>query len=302
MTDFLPTDLRLGDITILFGEANGRYPDGNSLLVSGRDQTLLVDPSLGVQRRGGAPLRVDQVVISHAHEDHLAGLEHFPGACVWCHEADLVGVQSLDGLLQIYGMDAEAEASFREDLVDTFHISGRVDASTFEDGHVFDLGGRTVTVVHLPGHTRGHCGLMIEPDGFFYVADIDLTGFGPYYGDEWSDLEGFEGSIERCRELDAQRYLTFHQKGFIDGRGQFLDQLQGFADVIRQREEAMVAFMSEPRSLEELAAHRFIYRPHVDSPYVNSVELRCARRHLDRMLVDGSVTEVEPGRFRSTGR
>ena len=31
--------------------------------------------------------------------------------------------------------------------------------------------------------------------GVFFLSDIDLTGFGPYYGDVWSDLEDFEASL-----------------------------------------------------------------------------------------------------------
>ena len=36
-----------GAITVLFGERGGKYPQGNSLLVRGGDETLLIDPSLG---------------------------------------------------------------------------------------------------------------------------------------------------------------------------------------------------------------------------------------------------------------
>lgn len=56
-------------------------------------------------------------------------------------------------------------------LRDHFHVRDRPDATAFEDGAVFDLGGHAVTVVHLPGHS----GFLIEPDGFLFVADIDLT-------------------------------------------------------------------------------------------------------------------------------
>ncbi|WP_240152055.1 MBL fold metallo-hydrolase [Streptomyces mobaraensis] len=59
-------------------------------------------------------------------------------------------------------------------LRDHFHVRDRPDATVFEDGAVFDLGGHAVTVVHLPGHTPGHSGFLIEPDGFLFVADIDL--------------------------------------------------------------------------------------------------------------------------------
>ena len=38
----------LGPLTILFGKENGKYPHGNSLLITGTDKTAIVDPCLGV--------------------------------------------------------------------------------------------------------------------------------------------------------------------------------------------------------------------------------------------------------------
>ena len=40
-------------------------------------------------------------------------------------------------------------------------------------------------------------------DGVFFLSDIDLTGFGPYYGDVWSDLEDFEASLAKVRDEEA---------------------------------------------------------------------------------------------------
>ena len=106
-------------------------------------------------------------------------------------------------------------SSFAEDLRTNFHIGDTPGATGFADGDVFDLGGVTVRVLHLPGHTRGHSAFVIEPDGVAFVGDVDLSSFGPYYGDHWSDLEDFVASIAKVRELDAAHYVTFHHKGIV---------------------------------------------------------------------------------------
>ncbi len=295
-----PADRRYDGVTVLFGAENGKYPSGNSLLIHGAEETILVDPSLAVHERGGAPADVDRVLLSHAHEDHMAGLYLFPEVPVHVHEDDLEGARSLEGLLAIYGLDPEAEAAFTPELIDTFNISGRPDAVPFEDGARFDLGGgRTVTVLHLPGHTGGHSGLLVEPDGFFFVADVDLSGFGPYYGDVTSSLDGFERSMARCREVDARWYCTFHHKGLIEGRAEFLAQLDEFHDVLRRREDAILDFLAEPRTVADLVAHRFVYRPHIESAFVDTVERRTALNHLERLVPAGRVTEIEPGTYRA---
>lgn len=286
-------------VSVLAGPDNGAYPSGNSLLVRGAGESLLIDPSVTVVAKGGAPVRVDAVVNSHSHEDHVAGNGLFADARVHVHDADLHGVASLDGLMDVYGMQGERRAEFARYVVDEFHFAPRPDAQGFSDGHVFDLGGVTVEAVHLPGHTRGHSGFRIS-GGVFFLSDIDLTGFGPYYGDAWSDLEDFDESLRRVRDEEADWYVTFHHKGVIEGRDTFVAMVDDFAAVIDRRHGAMLDFLAEPRTLDEMVAHRFIYRPHVDLLFVDTVERRSAELHLQRMLARGEARETEPGHFRAT--
>ena len=61
----------------------------------------------------------------------------------------------------------------------------------------------------------------------------------------------------------ADYYVTFHHRGVIEGREEFLRLLDEFHAVIPRRHEAMLEFLAEPHTLDEMVAHRFIYRPHV---------------------------------------
>jgi glyoxylase-like metal-dependent hydrolase (beta-lactamase superfamily II) len=298
--DWGDDERRLTDsVSVLVGDANGAYPSGNSLLVKGRAETLIIDPSITVVERGGAPVPVDAVVNSHSHEDHVAGNGLFTDATIHVHREDLPGIHGLEGLMAVYGLPLDHE--FATEVVEHFHYTPRPDATGFTDGHVFDLGGgTTVEAVHLPGHTRGHSGFRVS-DRVFFLSDIDLTGFGPYYGDVWSDLDDFEASLVKVRDEDADYYVTFHHKGVIEGREQFLGLLDGFTAVIERRHAAMLDFLAEPRSLEDMAIHRFIYRPHVESSFATTVERRSAELHVARMLQRGEAVEVEPGRFQRVG-
>lgn len=299
-TDWGEAERRLTDrVSVLEGRKQGGYPSGNTLLVRGASETFVIDPSIDVVERGGVPARVDAILNSHAHEDHVPGNGLFPDARVHVHEADLDGVRSLEGLMAVYGFrDEQTRRTFEDVVVEQFHFAPRPDAQGFRDGDVFDLGGLRVEAVHLPGHTRGHSGFRISDDVFF-LSDIDLTGFGPYYGDAWSDLEDFEESLRRVRDEDARYYVTFHQKGVIEGRPRFLEMLEKFAAVIDRRHTEMLAHLAEPRTLDELVAHRFVYRPHVETPIVDAVERRSAELHLARMLARGEAVELAPGRYRA---
>jgi glyoxylase-like metal-dependent hydrolase (beta-lactamase superfamily II) len=289
---------RIGSITVLFGARGGKYPHGNTLVVRGRAETAVIDPSLGLLPRRGALPRADRVLNSHCHEDHVAGNHLFPKIPWHLHQADLPGILSLDGLMAIYGYPDPIADGLRRAVVDDFHFTPRPDAVPFRDGDAFDLGGARIHVIHAPGHTRGHSFFWIEPEDVLYLADVDLSSFGPYYGDAWSDLDAFERTLAALRALRPRHWATFHHVGVIDAREQFLERLDRFEAVIGDRERRLLAFLAEaPRSLAEIARHRFVYRPGDAVSFAEPVEVRSMGQHLTRLLGEGRIREVEPGRF-----
>lgn len=293
---------RIGRVRVLYGERGGKYPSGNTLLVEGEHETVAIDPSLGLVARRDVLPRVDRVLNSHVHEDHVAGNHLFPEVPWHAHEADLPGLHSLEDFLAIFGLPAELEPWWREVVLETFHYTPRPDALPYRDGDVFELGGARVHVLHAPGHTHGHCCLRIEQDAdddVLYLGDIDLSSFGPYYGDAWSDLEAFERTLARVREERAGHYATFHHVGVLDGREAYLQRLDRFAAVIERRETRLLEFLAEPRTLEEVVAHRFVFRPEDDVPMIEPVERRSMGQHIARLRRDGRVRALSDGRFRA---
>jgi len=288
-----------GAVTVYFGNRSGGYPEGNSVVVRGADTALVVDPSLGLLPGLRPPPEADFVVNTHCHEDHIAGNHLYAELPWYLHEADAPGVLGLDHMMAIFGLPAELDARYRPVILEKFHYRPRPDPIAYRDGHVFDLGGGVrVHVIHAPGHTRGHCLLWIEPDDILHTGDIDLSSFGPYYGDAWSDLIETERSLGRVRRLDPKVWVTFHHVGVLEDRETFDARLDRFEAKIGEREQRLLEFLSgTPRSLDEIVAHRFIFRPQDDVLYADGVERRSMGLHLERLLAAGRVAEVEPGRF-----
>lgn len=285
-------------VTVFYGAKRGKYPHGNSLVVRGARETVVIDPSLGLVVRGDAAPRADRVLHSHCHEDHIAGSFLYPDAPWHFHTADLRGIRSLDGLMEVYGYPEPVHSIWRKTVVSQFHFTARADAIGFRDGDVFELGGGVrVRVIHAPGHTRGHCLFHVEPDDLVYLADIDLSSFGPYYGDAWSELDDFERTLEAVRKIDARYYATFHHIGVVEGRDAYLERLGRFSAVIADREQRLLTYLAEPHSIAEIAEHRFVYRPQDPVPFAEPVERRSMSQHVSRLLRAGRVREVEPGRF-----
>ncbi len=289
-------------VRVLFGERAGKYPSGNSVLVQGRDESTLLDPSLGLhaRRRAGEALpHADRLLLSHSHEDHLAGCSLYPD--VPCHvpRLELAALVSLDGLMELYGYPEPIASAWRKTLVEQFHFVPRPDALPFDDGACFDLGGVRIHAIHAPGHTVGHMLFHIEPDDVLYLGDIELSSFGPYYGDAVSSLVDFERSLARVREMPARYYATFHHIGVLEGRSAFLERLDRFSAVIADRERRLLAYLTEPHTLEEIALHRFVYRAGDPVSFATPVERHSMKQHLERLLASGQVREIEPGRYRA---
>ena len=291
--------LRLGPVSVYLGEKSGKYPDGNQVTVRGADTLVAFDTPLVANRLGEELLAADLVVLGHVHEDHIAGLHRLPHAPVCVHEADVEAARSWEGLARHYGYAPPVLEGMRTKIEREFHYAPRPDAQAYRDGATWSLGGGvTVRAIHAPGHTSGHCVLFVEPEGVAFIGDIELSSFGPYYGDATSSLAAFRRTLQAVKEIPARAWITSHHKGVITQRGTFLQLLQAFAARLDAREEAIAAFLrAHPATLEELVAHRFVYPKHLNDLYYEDAERRTIAQHLEALGSAGRAQQ-EGGRWR----
>jgi glyoxylase-like metal-dependent hydrolase (beta-lactamase superfamily II) len=287
-----------GPVTVFFGEKSGKYPDGNQVIVRGRDCTAAFDTPQVANRIGAAFDSVDLVILGHVHEDHMAGLHRVPRAPVHVHEADLAAARSWEGLSRHYGYAPEVLAALRPKIEARFDYRPRPDAIGYADGAVWDLGGVRVRAIHLPGHTAGHCALLVEPQGIAFIGDIDLSGFGPYYGDATSSLAAFRRSLARLAELPASVWITSHHKGVITDRADFDAKLRAYALRLDQSEAKLLQMLAGgPRTLADLVRERLLYPTDHDEVWIDSAEARTIAQHLDELLAAGRVRPESGSRF-----
>jgi glyoxylase-like metal-dependent hydrolase (beta-lactamase superfamily II) len=290
---------RLGSVTVHFGEKSGKYPDGNQVLVTGADARVAFDTPLAANRIGPEFDEVDMVILGHVHEDHMAGLHRVPRARVHVHEADLAAARSWEGLQRHYGYPQPVLDAMKTIIERDFHYCARPDAVGYADGAVWDLGGAVrVRAHHMPGHTAGHSVLVIENEGVACLGDIDLTGFGPYYGDACSSLADFRRSLAAVARLEASTWVTFHHKGVLTERAAFMEALARFTARIDERADRLVDYLrGQPQSTGELVKRRLLYPPGYDVPYVESAERRTIEMHLEELIADRRVQAVDADRF-----
>jgi glyoxylase-like metal-dependent hydrolase (beta-lactamase superfamily II) len=291
--------LTFGSVSIHLGEKSGKYPDGNQVLVRGADTRVAFDTPQVANRIGAAFDAVDLVILGHVHEDHMAGLHRLPQAAVQVHVADLAAAQSWAGLSAHYGYPAEVLAELRGRIEAQFNYQPRPDATGYRDGASWALGGGVhIRAHHLPGHTAGHCALVVENEGLAFIGDIDLSGFGPYYGDATSSLTDFRRTLTAVAGLDVQTWVTSHHRGVITERAHFLASLAAFAAKIDQRSERLLALLADgPLGLDVLARHGLLYPPGHDAPWAGFAERRSIGLHLDELVADGRVRLLDDGRY-----
>lgn len=292
--------LHFGAVRVYLGEKSGKYPDGNQVIVQGGDTRVAFDTPRVALHIGADLDEVDAVILGHVHEDHMVALGRLARASVQVHQADLAAAQSWAGLSRHYGYPDAVLAQMRPLIERDFHYAPRPDATGYTDGTQWDLGaGVRVRAHHLPGHTAGHCALVVESEGLAFIGDIDLTGFGPYYGDATSDLGQFQHSLARIKDIDARVWVTSHHRGVVTERADFLRQLARYRAKIDERSDILLGHLRErPHTLDDLAARGLLYPAGYDVPYAASAERRSIGLHLEQLQAQGVVQRDADSRFR----
>ena len=172
-------------------------------LVAGAKEALVIDSCTGQeglreivqQLVGNKPVKL---ALTHGHGDHSGGVKYFPE--VYLHQADAGSIRP----------DVTAQRRF------------------FDDGAVFDLGGKTLEVVAIPGHTPGSVAFfdragryMMTGDGigstmvWMQISNLPLTT----YLASVMKLEALKGGIDEL-------YVGHHEQESVKLTTQYITDMR----------------------------------------------------------------------------
>ncbi len=273
------------EIVLLQGTNGGRVPYSNSLLIED-DRRTLVDTGADTKdlKAVVSDYPPELIINTHFHFDHTRGNRFFPETKKIAHpwEAKTLSSSNLflaaAGLYKI-GEEKVTQGFYRQDLP-----IGEVDGA-LHDGDVLDFGKTQFEIIHTPGHTPGHLALYCHQEGLLFAGDIDLTSFGPWYGNPGSNIEDFKSSIKKLRDLKPDIVLTGHGEPVEDGISKRFDS---YLAVFEERDQRLLAFLKEPKTVEQIIDEKIIYRRHPEPVAVYRLyEGLLIGKHLQRLLEKG---------------
>ncbi len=298
-----PEIVDFGPVKFLRGRRQGKYPYCHSVIIE-NESVAVIDPSADKQycHRLAQDPRLAAVLVSHFHEDHQKYLYFFPEGRIWAPAAEAAAFNSMVGIFEFLGIeDQQYRQYWQKTLVEEFHYRPLGQVQTFADGDELQFGRTRLQVLHSPGHTPGHSCFYFPEQDILYLADIDLTPFGPWYGDRASDLNALMASLERLEAIRARIYLTAHGQGVFTGE-EARTALAKFKQVIFDREANLLSLLQKPRTISELAGLKLIYRKPLEPAYVyDHIERQMIGKHLQRFLEAGLVKLMED-RYVAAGR
>jgi hydroxyacylglutathione hydrolase len=197
-----------------------------------------------LKETGRNPHDITLLIQTHAHADHIGGspaIKKISGCRVAAHRSAKPWIE-------------DVESQFRERPTPNFRafVKDPVEVDVvLEDGDDIDIGeGRSIKVLHTPGHSQGSISLLFEQEGALFSGDaIPAKGDLPIYEDVLTSIR----SIRRLKEIKGLKVLC---QSWLDPQYD------------RRAYEAMDDALSYMQDV-----HEAVLRIHRDSPHLQSVEL-----------------------------
>lgn len=239
-------------------------------LVEGDKEAVLIDTGVGfaglketVEGLTDKPL---SVILTHMHPDHAGGAAAFEK--VNLHPADL----HLTGEMQVEGRMGYSMGSLRgAPVTPADFIPAPGTDKTFlplSDGQLFDLGGITLEIIHVPGHTPGSCCVLFREERSVLFGDACNANTLLMWG---TTISQYKKSLQYLQTFRDRFDTVYYSHGpRPEGPGCSLEDNLELCDRILSRTDDAIPteFIGMP-ALRAAAIHPWFAR--VDGKYGNIV-------------------------------
>ncbi|MFO7835445.1 MAG: MBL fold metallo-hydrolase [Candidatus Thorarchaeota archaeon] len=290
---------------LIRGKNRSRFPEGNCVLVD--DETLtLIDAGASIDNIKRSLMElgydiedIDRIVLSHFHIDHkgYANEINEVASCeVMCHPLADKGVMTFEGMVDYYGID---EHRYYDDWAGFLkqrlpHVIREYEiTSHFEDNIPINCGETQIIPLYTPGHTIDHTCFGLNGYDDLLLVDIDLTGFGPWYGNKVSDIDDFRASIRRIIKLNPKMVVSGHLQ---DPIVEDIDaKLKAYLNKIDKRDDKILRLVSEGYNTVKALANLPTIYPRIPRDLFLVFEEFMLKKHVDSLKRKGLLSVSEEG-------
>jgi hydroxyacylglutathione hydrolase len=179
----------------------------NAYLVRGSKRTIMIDVGLSsnyphllqcLHHIDCPPDKVDMLILSHEHLDHIGAAYHFHGrTIIAAHRLAANKIMLRDDFSMLRKMFNEPPVPIDIDI-------------WLEEGNLIDLGNFRLTVMHTPGHTSACISLFDQDRGLLLASDTLMPGgvMGGVFGS--GSIADYIQSLERLKGLNSKILLSGH--------------------------------------------------------------------------------------------
>ena len=167
------------------------------------------------------PEKIDMVVLSHEHLDHIGAAYHFHGRTfIAAHRLAANKIMLRDDFSMLRKMFNEPNVPINVDI-------------WLEEGNLIDLGNFRLNVMYTPGHTSACITLFDQDKGLLFAADTLMPGgvMGGVFGS--GSIADYIQSLERLKGLNSKILLS--------GHGRLSDTPQDDVRIAIQRSHALLS-------------------------------------------------------------
>lgn len=296
MNDFIqPICEDFKNIFFIEGARDGKYPYSHSLLI----EDFLIDTGISSRllRKLNRIYQINNVLLSHWHEDHTSGNRILRNAKFYIHPKDKFLIENINRFNEFYGISNSPAQDEFDWLVEGLKLEDTKINKILEDNQTIKVGNDlNIKVIHTPGHTAGHCAFLELNSKIAFLADIDLTNFVFYAGID-SNLMDFEESVEKLMGLHIEAAVTGH-RGVIEGAKKIRQEFSKYKSIIYKRDERILSEFSEnaPKNVIDFKNRNFIYKYYSQfKEYEIIAEMIMIQKHFDKFIKNKTIEQKGNG-------
>ncbi|GKX29639.1 MBL fold metallo-hydrolase [Vallitalea longa] len=189
------------------------WEESHAYLLNGTTYSLLIDTGLGIKNIYEEVIKLTDkpiiAVATHVHWDHIGGHEYFHDFYVHEDEVNWLAGEFPLTMEQVKGFVVE-DCDLPEDFnIDDYKFFQGTATRVLKDNDVIDIGGRSIEVLHTPGHSPGHMCFYEKDRKYLFTGDLVYIGTLFAYFPS-TDPKAYLSSIDRVAALPVNRVFPAH--------------------------------------------------------------------------------------------